>query len=132
MQAKFTIETTEEELYCAHVRAEQFTPNRDLWKSWEIINYENDTSLVDIKIHHQGDYYCRMSIDSSEVELSTVTKGASPAEALYKAFTNLGVEFDSPFVEDAFDIDDIAYVAIEAICNGLNTYNTTTSIVENF
>lgn len=134
MQAKFTVEPTEDELYCSHVIDTPFTPNRDLWKSWEIINYENDTCLVDIKIHFQSVYYCRISIisiDSSVLELSTVTKGESPAEALYKAFTNLGVEFDSPF-EGTLYTDDIADAAIEAICDRLNTHNTTTSVVENF
>ena len=131
INAKFTVETNEDELYCSHVIDEEFSPNRDLWKSWEVINTENETTVVDIKINHQGAYYCRLSIDSSEVELTTVTKSEAATEALYKAFVNLGVEFDSP-VDAGLFTNDIADPAITAICNGLDIHNIVTSIVENF
>ena len=133
LTAKFSVETDEDSLVCSHVIDEKFTPNRDLWKSWEVINTEDGTTVIDIKIHSQrSGMYCRMWIQNSSIELHTVTKGNSAAEALCKACANLKVEFNSPFVENTFDTKEIFNAVVRPICYALNEHNTVVSVVENF
>lgn len=131
MKAAFT--RTQEDLDVSNETT--FTPNKSLHQSWQVFNCENPGWgwTLSVEIHKQElMWYCLIQTDYLDLDVSSVTKGNSAGEAVYTAFTNIGVYFDTPFKDDDFDLDEIVDIAIRAINEEMGTYNPVISTVFNY